>query len=550
MQSQRTTLISPAEWRWVFIIGGALAAMTLLPYAWALAANATATEWQFMGFLANPHEGATYLATIGQGMRGAWLLHYVHTPEPHTGAAIQFFYLLLGHVARWMGVSAILIYHMARVLTTLFMFTALYQFGATVWTRLRPRRLFFGMISIGSGLGWLLLLLDSSIPNLPDVTVPEAFPLYAAYAAPHFPLTIGVLALLAANYVTVFRIDFDEMPTVTNGGLAVILLTVLIAIVLPQAMVPLGVGLAVYLSVRFYSRRAISLPELTWFGLFAFPAGVFAAYYYAVLAFNPAMAASNAQVQTSGISPLLVLVGYGLLLLTAIPGLWRAIRQFEEDGDQLMLIWLLVNFVLVFWPSNYQRRFMTGLIIPVTFFAVRSLEDYWLRRFPPGQENLRNAVMLVLIVFLMPSNILALGVPLFGLFNPADGLEQRLLVEHGYWEAMVWLDEHGTPDEVVLSSPNVGLWIPAWGGKRVVYGHPWETLDAETKLAEVEAWYRGEGCEALLAAYGVDYVVVGPQELALGEGFPAADACYADLESRSVQVETFDDVTVYTLASE
>ena len=64
MQSPTSSEITPAEWRWVLIIGGVLAAITLLPYAWALALNATASNWQFMGILANPQDGATYLAKI------------------------------------------------------------------------------------------------------------------------------------------------------------------------------------------------------------------------------------------------------------------------------------------------------------------------------------------------------------------------------------------------------------------------------------------------------------------------------------------------------
>jgi len=112
---------------------------------------------------------------------------------------------------------------------------------------------------------------------------------------------------------------------------------------------------------------------------------------------------------------------------------------------------------------------------------------------------------------------------------------------------MQWLDQNGKPDDVVLSSPNIGLWIPAWGGKRVVYGHPYETLFAVTKLAQVEAWYRGD-CGDLLEQYHVRYVIVGPQERALGNGEAGSDACYAPLQDRSVRHVRFEDVTLYELA--
>ncbi len=546
MQGLKTSHVSPEEWRWVFVVGGILAALTLLPYAWALASNATTTEWQFMGILANPQDGATYLAKIEQGMRGAWIFHFAHTPEAHTGAVINVFYLLLGHAARLIGVSSIVMFHLARVITTLFMFGALYQFGATVWPRIRPRRLFFGLVSVGSGLGWLALVLDPGVTSVPDLTVPEAYPLYSAYTNPHFPLAIGLLALLAASFVRVFRIDFTEPPNVANGGLEVIVLTFVLSLVQPQAMVGLGAALVVYLVVHAVRDRRVPVLEVSWATLFAAPALLMAAYYYAVLRFNPVMAAWNAQISNISASPVLVVLAYGLLLLAGVPGIIRAVRRFEEDGDQLMLIWLVVNFVLVFWPSNQQRRFMIGLIIPITFFAVRSLEDYWLRVVP---QRWRYPALIALFVFVIPSNILALGIPLFGLINPQAGLEERLLVQRGYWDAMSWLARHGKPDDVVLSSPNIGLWIPAWGEKRVVYGHPWETLDARTKRAQVELWYLGQRCEAVLEQYQVRYVIVGPQERALGAGTTGSDACYARLGEISSHEVEFDGVTVYELSS-
>ncbi len=529
-------------------MGGALTALTLLSYAWALATNAVVTDWQFMGILANPQDGATYLAKIGQGIRGDWLLQFMHTPELHTGAAIQVFYLFLGHMARLIGVSSLVIFHLARVVTTLFMFIALYQFGATVWTRVRPRRLFFGLVTVGSGLGWLALMVGVSASEVPDVTVPEAYPLYSAYTNPHFPLAIGCLALIAAVFVRVFRIDFTEEPAINNGGLEVALLTLVTALVLPQCLIPFGVSLGLYFLVRAWQTREFPVMELRWIAMLALPSMLVAAFYVVVLLSNDKVNMLSGQIEAMTTSPVLLLVAYGLILIIAVPGLARALRHFEGDGDRLMLIWLVANFLLVFLPFNHQRRLMTGLIIPVTFFAVRSLEDYWIPRLKTQRRKV--VALVALFVFVVPSNVLALGMPLFGIINPEAGHDLRLLVEHGYWEAMNWLADTGQPQEVVLSSPNVGLWIPAWGGKRVVYGHPFETLYSETRLAQVEAWYRGEDCDVLLdnAYFEVHYVLVGPQERALGQGAVGADACYADLAESSSRVIEFTDVTLYELA--
>jgi hypothetical protein len=101
---------------------------------------------------------------------------------------------------------------------------------------------------------------------------------------------------------------------------------------------------------------------------------------------------------------------------------------------------------------------------------------------------------------------------------------------------------------VVLASPAVSLWLPAWVNARVVYGHPYETLQASTKRQAVLEWYRaqpGFDCTALLNGqyafedrrYHVSYVVYGPREQALG----ATETCLSGLRLAA----TFGSVTVY-----
>ena len=122
MQTLRSADVSTAEWRWVIILSGLLVTLTLLPYAWALARNQADDDWQFMGMLSNPKDGATYLSKIEQGRRGEWLFTLRYTPEAHDGAGFHTFYLFLGHIGRLTGLSNLVLFHLARVATSFFMF--------------------------------------------------------------------------------------------------------------------------------------------------------------------------------------------------------------------------------------------------------------------------------------------------------------------------------------------------------------------------------------------------------------------------------------------
>jgi hypothetical protein len=519
MQTLRSVDISKIEWRWVIIISGFLVALTLVPYAWALASNQADDDWQFLGMLANAQDGATYLAKIQQGERGRWLFTLRHTPEIHDGAGFHTFYILLGHIARITGLSGRVVFHLARVATSFFMFLSFYQLGATIWVRLRPRRLFFTFLSVGSGLGWLWLLLAGAEKIPPDMLFPEAFPFFAAYANPHFPLSIACLSLIASIFIVVFRRGFNQIPTADNGGLALFLMSMLLALIQPTVLVPISSALVLYVGVRYYLTRETPYHELRWASMLWLPVIPFMFYDYAVFRFNDIMGQFNEQNITRSPAPYLYLVGYGLLLIVAIPGLVRAVRRFERDGDQLMLLWFVINVIGLYAPFNLQRRLSMGLIIPLVYFDVRALEDYWFYRVP---EKWRAPALIALIVFIVPSNVLNLGIPLFGaVFNTDSGLENGLLLETDYWNTFDWFRDNAADDAVVLASPNVSLWIPAYTNQLVVYGHPYETVPNDVRLEQVKTWYRGEDCETLLSddlPFHVRFIMWGPQEEAFARG--------------------------------
>ena len=554
MQTLRSVYVSKAEWRWVIILSGLFVMLTLMPYAWALARNQSQDEWQFMGMLSNPADGATYLSKIEQGRRGSWLFELRYTPEAHDGAGFHTFYIFLGHTARITGLSNLLIYHLARVATSFFMYISLYQLGATIWVRMRPRRLFFVLVSVGSGLGWMLLFFGTNKLAI-DLSVPEAFPFYASYTNPHFPMSIAALALIASAFLVVFRRGYSEPPRVENGGLGLLLLSMLLALIQPTTLVPIALALGLYVGVRYILTHQLPAHEIRWAAMLWLPAIPFAVYDMAVFHFNEVMGAFNRQNQTPSPAPYLVLVGFGLLLIIAIPGLVRAVRRFERDGDQLMLLWIIANVVGLYLPFNLQRRLLMGLIIPLVYFAVRALEDYWFYKVP---QKWRAPSMIALIVFIVPTNIIVLVVPLFGVVaSPERGLKAGLLLQSDYWHMFQWLDDSGELDKVVLAAPNVSLWVPAYTDDVVVFGHPFETIDAKERLRQVEEFYRGQDCTTLIGDtldFRVRYILWGPQERELaqedGDGhiFPDAGKCIADLPPDRIEQEVVKgDVTLYVL---
>ncbi len=514
MQPSRDEVhITPAEWRWVILFSGILLLVAFVPFLWVAVSGVTNSQWQFMGILNNYLDGATYLAKMMQGVDGSWLIHFQHTSENHNAILYSTIYAALGHVARIINISPIALYHVARVIASLMMYMALYYLGATIWPhKLRSRRIFFLLVSVGSGLGWFFAPLMGD-PTFPDLSIPEIFPFFSSLVNIHFPLTIACIALIISVLVGTFQPGLKNDPDFKNGGLLIGVLSFALSLLYPQSLVPLIIAVGLYVVIHWFRIKHFTMRELRWWLVLALPSLPLAAYYMALVTYNPAAAMWASQNSTPAPSPIIMILGIGVPLLIALPGIYRALRQFEQDGDQFVLIWLIAIIIVVYLPTSIQRRFAVGLMIPIAYFATRALENFWFHRISRAwRYRLLVAVvpiMTISYIFPLLSNIPINdeNVPI-GPFLPKD-----------YAITFQWLKQNTVTTDVVLASDVVSTWIPGWSGSRVVYGHPYETLNADYKEQQVVDWYTGENeadCKALLTEYDVRYVVFGPEEEKLG----------------------------------
>ncbi|PJF20612.1 MAG: hypothetical protein CUN56_15290, partial [Phototrophicales bacterium] len=210
MQSGFTGYVTPGEWRWVLVVSILFVGLAFIPFLWILANNNAESGWQFMGALHAHVDASAYLSRIRQGMEGKLLVQFLHTPENHAAFIMQPIYPLLGQVSRLASdqLSPILVFHVARVSVTVFMYLALYQLAATIWMRIRTRRVFFVLVAVGSGFGWLMLLITGNLKSLTlpiDIILPQVSPFFAGLVSVHTPLALACLALLVAIIIAALR---------------------------------------------------------------------------------------------------------------------------------------------------------------------------------------------------------------------------------------------------------------------------------------------------------------------------------------------------------
>ncbi len=541
MESRYSLQIAPGEWRWVILLATGLVFLAFAPFIWV--ALSGTNQWQFMGALHNYQDGATYLSKMVQGGQGHWLIRFQHTSEDQSAAFLQVIYPLLGQIAHLAHLPQIVMFHVARVAAALFMYIALYHLAASIWMRVRTRRIFFVVCSLGAGFGWLFapLFNTAHIPGsstFPDLAIPEAYPFFSTLSNVHFPLTIGCLALLAGILIHAFRPGADRLRELDATALPAGALSFALALLYPQALIPIGVALALYVLLLWQAKKRLDARPLRWLLAVVLPAAPVAAYYAAIVANIPAFAEWTRQNVTPAPAPWIMALGFGLPLILALPGLIRAARRFEQTDDRFMLLWLVAITVTVYLPTAIQRRFAVGAMIPIAYFATRSLEDFWFQRV---SRRYRIYLAVAALPLMSISLILSLFLPVLPAVTGNPDRSVGIFLERDYTVAFRWLELSGTPNDVVLASPVVSTWIPAWAGERVVYGHPFETLDAAAKKDAVLAWYgatSADACGDLLTRYKVHFVLVGPEEMKLG---PAV--CAEPLRV----VATIGQVTIYAL---
>jgi hypothetical protein len=154
---------------------------------------------------------------------------------------------------------------------------------------------------------------------------------------------------------------------------------------------------------------------------------------------------------------------------------------------------------------------MMGLYIPIAGLAALGIEKI-LKIFPPSR-------LLLICVYLLaiPSNLIVLATAIVGIMNH----DSNIYLTMDEYESFEWIEDNTDPEALIISSPEMGLRIPAYTGRRVIYGHPYETVNAESEEHLVISFYEGRMSQLqmweILRDRGIDYVYYGTRETKLGD---------------------------------
>lgn len=502
---------------WIIIsLGIAFILLISVPYLWAYWNSGS--DHVFGGFLFNPIDGNSYLAKMYQGWLGSWRYQLPYTSQVGDGGYLFLYYLTLGHITKLVGGSLQATYHIARILGSLVLVIALWNFYSKVLPTHRAKWLAFWLALFGSGLGWLVSQFGMFTS---DLWVAEGYPFLAAYANPHFPMGMAILLWIITpeiSEVEVRRKKFDIANTIFMIGGSIIL-----GIILPFGVVLAGVilgGIVVWDVWEQFSQhkrdswklnlvsamlgKSVTFRKLVLLLIGGLPVLIYEVW---ITASDPLLSIWNEQNLTA--SPALwdLMFSFAPILVIALPGIWLITRK-RDSIARILIVWACLGLLLLYIPWSLQRRFILGYMIPLAGLAGICLDFLTARR-----RSLGLAIICLVCILIIPTNLMIIlgGIQAVQTKNPS------VLLSVEEKRGLDWIAANSSQDSVILASPQMGLFIPAYSGRRVLYGHPFETVNAKEMEATVMNLFNGTiNLVEENAMQDVDYIFYGPRERELG----------------------------------
>ena len=451
----------------------------------------------FSGVVFNPIDGYTYLAKMEIGSAGDWLFSLPFTASPGEGRLLFPFYIMAGQFFQIVGVPLSAGFNILRLLAYGCLVLVLFRLADCIFQdKTDSRGLSVFLMAAGGGLGWLLLPFGKYGA---DFWVSEAFPFLAGLANPHFPLALALM---------VFSVILFKHPKTGWRRLVFGLIAIFLSILSPFGFVLMSfVLIFAWVWERLDGQSSALLPVL----IFVTAGLPYSIYQYWAVGSTPQLVAWTAQNQTPSPQIWDVLLSFSPWILLIFVG-WRYVYALKNNPVvRRLIIWVIVGLLLTVIPYNLQRRFMIGLSIPITSLGLLVLPTI----APQLKISIRKFLP-ICAAATIPTTILILLMVSFAIGT-------RTPMYYYQWDelkAVEWLSQQKDGKALVLASDQSGLFIPAVSRLRVLYGHPFETVDAENEKQSVTDFFTGKLNLAAEKDYlkrkRVNWIFYGQRESELG----------------------------------
>lgn len=416
----------------------------------------------------------SYLSWIRQAAEGHLLFQIKYTSEVHPRIFFHPVFLAMGLVVGLLHVPLFVVWYAVQALAVIVFVFSLYLFigyfidgpGWRFWT--------LAVALFGGGVGWLTFIDNRLFPlamRPVDVNLPEA----TMFGSLQWPF-IFVISLSLIFWIFMLLLRAHELKRWSllywAGALGFLLNSIH-----PYDLVTIfGITAAYFLFNKLWQQWRYVL-------VFFVVTGLPTLYQLWVLT-DPVFRA-HSQFPMLSAHPLSYVYGFGLLVLLTGFGIWLVIKN-KITRSYFLIIWIIVSTALLYAPLTFQRRLVAGLIVPCVILSVMFVR--WLIEARLRLSFLQqNAVMAALVVVLSLTTIVSFTLQLLSLRG--DNLPYYL--PQGTVAGFRWLEKRTPRQAVVLSSWELGSFIPVWAGNTAFIGHGAQTINVWEKTKQVTDFFNG-----------------------------------------------------------
>jgi hypothetical protein len=182
---------------------------------------------------------------------------------------------------------------------------------------------------------------------------------------------------------------------------------------------------------------------------------------------------------------------------------------------------------LIYLPVDFQIHLINGWQIPIAVLATIGLFRYIIPRLSQRKAlfqflspRVPAVVSVILLILVIPTSLYYVGSRLLEMSRH----RAPYFLVHDEMAALDWLHTSTARDDIVLASLAFGQYVPGLAGNRAFLAHWANTLQFFAKRDSVSKFYsdtaRDEERRALVAQFGIRYVVWGEAERRLGNWSP------------------------------
>ena len=472
------------DFLWFSIIAFAILAFSSIPY-WV--GNTVETDdLLFRGIYFDEVDYSVHTSMMQAGRMGNWAYEMRFTSEGHKPAFLRMFYIVLGHISKWVNLGVETTYHAARWVFGFIALFSIYQLCLKVFQEKKTAQTAFLLCVLGGGAGWLQLLFNgasakSVVPI--DFSLVDAYIFFSISIFPSFAFTLALMAISLNLYL-------DYLNTCKWRTIVFIsLLAVVSQTTNPIAFAVIDIAFVGATLFLWWKNHKIELRQLYALGVIAFAQIPLLVYNFLVLDRDPFWRQFTLQNQTLSPPPNYYAWGFAPFWLLAIYGIILVFRE-KNPNMAAMLTWVISGFILAYLPLSIQRRFLLGITIPLGILAIYGL-DHLIKQISIKRPSILRYSKLIYFTYILLSSFslinLSLGSSLYIQTLPEDKFYPRDLEN-----ALLWLDNNASANDFVLGNIRTGQLVAQRTRLKTYVGHPMETLFFDDKMAAIGAYYQGK----------------------------------------------------------